>query len=196
MQRRDFLKSATFLAVANFMSPAVIGAAEVSAPFLLPSLGYDFRALEPHIDAETMELHHDKHHKAYVEKLNEALAESPPEWSNKSLAELLYWHGPNGSLPSEGPEAMPQRLRAAVRMHGGGHYNHSLFWQVLAPGGENRPVGYLAQAVNKEFGDFDTFRKKNSQTVLSVALEAVGSGYLRTPTGSSSFIAPPIRTVR
>lgn len=173
MQRRDFLKSATFVAVASFLPPSVASAAEVAAPFVLPPLGFDFKALEPHIDATTMEIHHDKHHKAYVDNLNKAISEAPPEWSRKSLAELLYLHGPNGTAAGERPEDMPAKLRAAVRNQGGGHYNHSLFWQVITPGGENRPSGAMAAAINKQFGDFETFRKQFTEG----ALGRFGSGW-------------------
>ena len=110
--------------------------------FQLPALPYPFNALEPHIDARTMELHHDKHHATYVEKLNAALQKAP-DFQNKSLDELVR------SL-----DRVPEEVRTAVRNHGGGHYNHSLFWELLAPGG-GKPQGALLKEIEGAFGGFD-----------------------------------------
>lgn len=112
----------------------------------LPDLGYAYDALEPHIDARTMEIHHSKHHNAYVTKLNAALEGSGLE--SKSIEELV------GDLAS-----VPENIRTAVRNNGGGHANHSFFWKVLAPGGSSTPSGDLAAAIDQAFGSFDDFKK-------------------------------------
>lgn len=109
--------------------------------FTLPSLPYAHDALEPHFDTATMQIHHGKHHQAYVDNLNKALAGTPNE--NKSLEELM---------------AMMSQLPAAVRNNGGGHYNHSLFWEILSPQGGGAPQGKLADAINAQLGGFDQFK--------------------------------------
>ena len=101
--------------------------------FELPPLPYAFDALEPHIDAQTMQIHHDKHHATYVTKLNDALKDHP-DLQNKSLEELL-----------RGINDVPEKIRTAVRNHGGGHHNHSLFWQIMGPGGGGTPSGPLGK---------------------------------------------------
>ena len=112
----------------------------------VPDLGYSFDALEPHIDAKTMEIHHDKHHNAYVTNLNNALAGSGLE--DKTICELV------GDLAS-----VPDGIRGAVRNNGGGHANHSFFWKVIAPGGASAPSGDLAAAIDAAFGSFDAFKE-------------------------------------
>ncbi len=112
----------------------------------LPELGYDYDALEPHIDARTMEIHHSKHHNAYVTNLNAALEGTGLE--DKSLCELL------ADLSQ-----VPDDKRTAVRNNGGGHANHSLFWKLIAPGGANAPSGDLAAAIDSAFGSFDAFKE-------------------------------------
>ena len=114
----------------------------------LPDLGYAFDALEPHIDARTMEIHHDKHHNAYVTNLNAAL-EGHDDLASKSIEDLV---ASLGSVPAE--------IQGAVRNNGGGHLNHSLFWQVIAPGGANAPSGELAEAIDGAFGSFDSFKEQ------------------------------------
>ena len=116
--------------------------------FTLPLLPYDYNALEPHIDEQTMRIHHDKHHQAYVNNLNTAL-ESAPDLQKKSVEELL---------PSL--DAVPASIRMAVRNNGGGHYNHTLFWEIMAPGGSNTPVGALASAIDNTFKGFDAFKEQ------------------------------------
>ncbi len=111
----------------------------------LPALKYAFDALEPHIDAQTMQIHHGKHHQAYVDNLNKALAGS--EGADKSLEELM---------------ANISSYPVAVRNNGGGHYNHSLFWSVLGPNAGGEPAGDLANAINETFGSFDTLKEKMS----------------------------------
>lgn len=123
--------------------------------FELPKLPYDFNALEPHIDAKTMEIHHGKHHNAYVTNLNNAI--SGTELEGKSLEELMKVAGSN----------------AAVRNNGGGHFNHSLFWTILAPNGGGLPAGDLASAIDAKFGSFDAFKEEFNKA----AATRFGSGW-------------------
>ena len=111
--------------------------------FTLPALPYSFDALEPNIDKETMQIHHDKHHQAYVDNLNKAIAGTPNE--NKSLEELIANAG---------------SISAAVRNNGGGHWNHSFFWEILSPEGGGKPEGKLADAIDEAFGSFDEMKEK------------------------------------
>jgi Fe-Mn family superoxide dismutase len=129
--------------------------------FELPALKYKFDALEPAIDARTMEIHHDKHHATYVANLNKAL-EGTPELAGKSVEALL------ANL-----SAVPESVRTAVRNNGGGHYNHTLFWDWMVPGGSKAPTGELATVLNSTFGGYDTFVEKFSQA----ALTRFGSGW-------------------
>ncbi|EIM73707.1 manganese/iron superoxide dismutase [Nitritalea halalkaliphila LW7] len=123
--------------------------------FELPKLPYDVNALEPHIDARTMEIHHGKHHNAYVTNLNNAIAGTDLE--GKSLEELMQVAGSN----------------AAVRNNGGGHYNHTLFWSVLSPNGGGAPTGELAAAIDAKFGSFDAFKEEFNKA----AATRFGSGW-------------------
>lgn len=116
--------------------------------FTLPPLPYDYNALEPTIDEQTMRIHHGKHHQAYVTNLNAAL-EQAPELQNKSIEELL------GDINS-----VPEAIRTAVRNNGGGHANHSLFWEIMGPNGGGAPTGALADAINAAFGSFDSFKEQ------------------------------------
>jgi superoxide dismutase, Fe-Mn family len=116
--------------------------------FTLPPLPYAPDALEPHIDKTTMEIHHGKHHNAYVTNLNKAL-ESAPDLQNKTVEELL----------ANNCAIVPENIRTAVRNNGGGHINHSMFWQIMKGGGGS-PVGNVAQAINGAFGSFDGFKEK------------------------------------
>src|SRR5579875_3256140 len=116
------------------------------AEFTLPPLPYDFAALEPHIDAKTMEIHHDKHHQAYVTNLNNALKDHP-DLQSKTIEQLLA-----------DINSVPESIRTAVRNNGGGHANHSMFWQIMKPNGGGAPTGPIAQAIQKQFGSFDQFK--------------------------------------
>src|SRR5579864_7079612 len=116
-------------------------------PHELPPLPYGYDALEPYIDKETMGLHHDKHHAAYVNNLNAAI-EKHPELASKSAEDLLR------SLSS-----VPEDIRTAVRNNGGGHVNHTMFWTIMGPGGGGDPTGRIADAIKSTFGDFETFKK-------------------------------------
>ncbi|RME92497.1 MAG: superoxide dismutase [Verrucomicrobia bacterium] len=117
----------------------------------LPPLPYDYAALEPYIDAMTMEIHHGKHHAAYVANLNKALA-GHPDLENKDLTELI-----------KNLDAVPEAIRTAVRNNGGGHWNHSFFWKVLGPNAGGAPTGDLAAAIDRAFGSFDAFKEKFEQ---------------------------------
>ena len=130
-------------------------------PYKLPELPYAFNALEPHIDARTMEIHHGKHHAAYTNNLNAAL-EKHPQIQGKSLEELLH-----------DIDAVPEDIRTAVRNNGGGYHNHSLFWQIMGPNGGGEPTGELADAVRSAFGSFDELKQK----VNAAAAGQFGSGW-------------------
>ena len=125
-------------------------------PFTLPNLPYAFDALEPYIDKATMEIHHDKHHAAYVTNLNKAVENT--EWANKSLEEIL---------------AGVSKLPPAVRNNGGGHWNHSAFWQWMKKGGGGQPSGELATAINRDFSSFDKFKEQFS----NAGITRFGSGW-------------------
>ncbi len=114
----------------------------------LPPLPYDYSALEPHIDAQTMTLHHDKHHNTYVTNLNTAL-EKHPELQNKSAEELI-----------QDLQSVPEDIRTAVRNNGGGHVNHTMFWNIMGPNGGGEPTGAIAEAISSTFGSFDDFKQK------------------------------------
>lgn len=130
-------------------------------PHELPPLPYAFNALEPHIDARTMEIHHGKHHATYVSKLNEALA-TQPALQSKSVEELLL-----------NLAGLPDSIRTAVNNHGGGHLNHTIFWNNMAPGGGGVPAGPLSDALRSAFGEFDEFKAK----FTNAALARFGSGW-------------------
>jgi superoxide dismutase, Fe-Mn family len=116
--------------------------------FSLPALPYAYDALEPHIDARTMEIHHTKHHQAYVNNLNAAI-EKAPELANKSLDDLM-----------RGINSVPEAVRTAVRNNGGGHWNHSMFWQLMGANKGGEPTGTLADAIKSAFGDFSKFKEQ------------------------------------
>jgi len=145
--------------------------------FQLPSLPYDFAALEPHIDAKTMEIHHGKHHQTYVTKLNEAI-EKTPELANKSLDDLM-----------RDIESVPESVRAAVRNNGGGHWNHSMFWDVMTPGEGGTPRGPLAKAIDQSFGGFDTL--KEQWAAAGVARFGSGWVWLLNDGGKLSITSTP-----
>ena len=130
-------------------------------PHSLPALPYNHGALEPHIDAQTMQIHHGKHHQTYVTNLNTAL-DKHPELQNKPLDELL------GNLNS-----VPEDIRTAVRNNGGGHWNHSLFWNLMGPKAGGAPSGAIADAINSSFGSFDKFKEQ----LQAAGLGRFGSGW-------------------
>jgi superoxide dismutase, Fe-Mn family len=129
--------------------------------FTLPPLPYDFGALEPHIDARTMEIHHGKHHQTYVNNLNAAV-EKAPDLSSKSLDELM-----------RGINNVPESVRTAVRNNGGGHWNHSMFWQIMGPNGGGEPKGALADDIRATFGGFDKLKEQ----VNAAGVGRFGSGW-------------------
>jgi Fe-Mn family superoxide dismutase len=127
----------------------------------LPALPYAFDALEPHIDTKTMEIHHGKHHQAYVTNLNAAL-DKHPELHTKSVADLL-----------SNINTVPEDIRTAVRNNGGGHANHSMFWEVMGPGAGGAPTGAIAEAITSSFGGFDKFKEE----VKKAGVGRFGSGW-------------------
>jgi superoxide dismutase, Fe-Mn family len=127
----------------------------------LPSLPYDFGALEPHIDTQTMQIHHGKHHAAYVNNLNAAL-EKHPNLQGKSAEELI-----------RNLSAVPEDIRTAVRNNGGGHVNHTMFWKLMAPGAGGPPKGAVGDAINSSFGSFDAFKEQFAKA----AVGRFGSGW-------------------
>ena len=129
--------------------------------FALPPLPYAYDALEPHIDSQTMTIHHDKHHQAYVDKLNAAVAGT--EWESKSIDEII------ANL-----DKLPENIRTAVRNNGGGHYNHSLFWEWMSPNGGGEPSGPLADAIDAKFGSFAKFKEEFE----AAGLARFGSGWV------------------
>jgi Fe-Mn family superoxide dismutase len=140
-------------------------------PFKLPDLPYPANALEPHIDAKTMEIHHDKHHAAYTNKLNEAL-EKHAALQTKSIEDLL-----------RGIDTVPEEIRGAVRNNGGGYANHSMFWEIMGPKGGGEPSGALADAIKQKFGSFADFRKK----VNAAGAGQFGSGWAWLVAGDSGI---------
>jgi Fe-Mn family superoxide dismutase len=149
-----------------------------TADFRLPPLPYAYDALEPYIDARTMEIHHDKHHQAYVTALNKAL-DSHPDQAGKSIESLLT-----------NIDALPADIRTAVRNNGGGHHNHSLFWGWMKPRGGGEPTGALAEALKKTFGDFASFKQQFSDA----GLKRFGSGWswlVRTGNGDLKIYSTP-----
>lgn len=145
--------------------------------FTLPDLPYAYDALEPHIDARTMEIHHTKHHQGYTDKLNAAL-EKHPDLAEKSAEELV------ADLDS-----LPDDIRTAVRNNGGGYINHSLFWQIMSPDGGGEPSGELADAINGAFGSFSDFKEKFA--AASAGQFGSGWGWLVVDGGTLEIISTP-----
>ena len=129
--------------------------------YSLPELPYAYDALEPHIDARTMEIHHTKHHQAYINNVNKAI-EGKADLESKSIEDLIA-----------GLSSVPEAIRGAVRNNGGGHANHSLFWTVMSPKGGGNPSGELGDAINGKFGSFDNFKTEFS----NAAATRFGSGW-------------------
>jgi Fe-Mn family superoxide dismutase len=129
--------------------------------FEVPPLPYPYEALEPHIDAQTMHLHHDKHHQAYVDNFNAAV-EKAPELKNKSAEDIL-----------RNLNSVPEAVRTAVRNNGGGHVNHSMFWRIMGPNAGGEPTGAIADAIKSTFGDFNAFKEKFNDA----GVKQFGSGW-------------------
>ncbi len=146
--------------------------------FTLPSLPYAYDALEPYIDAETMVIHHTKHHQSYINKLNDALKDYP-ELRKKSLEWL-----------TTNLESIPSAIRTSVRNNGGGHFAHSLYWKIMAPHGASKPSGSLAKAIDKDFGSFKNFKQAFDKKARSL----FGSGWAwlcTTPEGRLQIVSTP-----
>lgn len=174
VSRRDVLKTlgagATVLGLGATAIRAASGGAATSAagapavtsqPFVLPKLEYAYDALEPHIDARTMEIHHSKHHQAYITNANNALA-TQPTLQKMSAEEMLRGLG-----------SLPEAVRTVLRNNVGGHVNHAFFWRVIGPGGGGAPGGRIAEALNKNFGSVDTFKTQ----FADAAAKRFGSGW-------------------
>lgn len=144
---------------------------------VLPTLPYEYSALEPAIDAKTMEIHHTKHHQAYIDKLNAAL-ESHPDLQKKSVEELLRDF-----------DSVPEAIKTPVRNHGGGHANHSLFWTILGPSSPGGPQGALAEAIEKKFGSFANFKKEFE--AAATGQFGSGWGWLVVSKGELELLALP-----
>jgi superoxide dismutase, Fe-Mn family len=169
VDRRSFLgASAAALAAsgaAGMLTPAAAQAqatpAAPTGPYKLPKLGYAYDALEPNIDAETMEIHYTKHHQGYVDKLNAAVAKYP-ELAKLSAEDLV-----------KKLDAIPEEIRTAVQNNGGGHVNHTFFWKIIGPGKGGEPKGKLAEEINKKFGSFAAFK----EALNNAAASRFGSGW-------------------
>jgi Fe-Mn family superoxide dismutase len=162
MTRRHFLRAAGASAAALTLAPLTARAADdKAAGFTLPKLPYAYDALEPNISAEIMKLHHDAHHQAYVTNLNKAL-EGHPDLLKKPIGRIL-----------RDIDTVPENIRRTVINNGGGHANHSMFWEIMGPRGVGSPSGELAKDINASFGSFDKFKDKLSTTAIS----QFGSGW-------------------
>ena len=168
MTRREALRKSSLLTVSLAVGiawPARLraqaAAAAPAGPFKLPPLPYAFGALEPHIDARTMEIHHDKHHQTYVTNLNKAVT-GQPDLAQKNVEDLI-----------RGLADVPEKIRMAVRNQGGGHYNHTLFWQMMKKGGGAEPKGSLASAIDRKFANFSGFKDEFTKA----ATAQFGSGW-------------------
>ncbi len=172
MTRREMLRTSA-ASVAAFAVPR-IATAEEAKGFTLPKLPYAVEALEPSIDAETMTIHHTKHHQAYVDNLNKALG-GQPEWLSKSIEEVVANY-----------KKLPEAIQPAVRNNGGGHLNHSWFWQMMAkPGTGGEPKGDLLKAIETSFGTLDGFKKE----FLNAGLTQFGSGWAWLVVGKEKPLA-------
>ncbi|MBI5385729.1 MAG: superoxide dismutase [Verrucomicrobia bacterium] len=165
--RRHALKQTAVLVAAAATTPVasphrtLAADAPTAGPFTLPPLPYPFDALEPHLDAQTMQIHHDKHHAAYVANLNKALA-GHPDLAQKTVEDLV-----------RDLKSVPETIRKAVQNHGGGHANHSLFWQSLKKNEGGKPVGELARAIDSKWGSFDGFKTEFTKAATTL----FGSGW-------------------
>jgi Fe-Mn family superoxide dismutase len=165
MTRRQAIKTTAFATVAAATVPGAIAQGRIDGagppPFTLPPLPYALDALEPHIDAQTMEIHHGRHHKAYVDNLAKAIADFP-DLAKKPIEDLV-----------KGLDSIPEKIRTAVRNNGGGHYNHALFWQMMKKNGGGEPKRELARAIEKKYGNFSGFQ----EAFTKAALSQFGSGW-------------------
>lgn len=175
MTRREALQRTGLAAAIATVGQINLSAADAPAaptgPFTLPKLPYAYDALEPHIDAKTMEIHHDKHHAAYVANLNKAVAgQNVPKNEIDLIRDLTK---------------LPENIRTAVRNNGGGHVNHTLFWQILKKNGGGQPKGDLAKAIDTKFSNFDTFKEQFNKAATTV----FGSGWAWLTVDKSGVLA-------
>jgi Fe-Mn family superoxide dismutase len=187
LNRRNLLillgASAGAYALNTYRSSGLIDTAKAaeaaqSGTFTLPPLPYAYTALEPHIDGNTMRFHHDKHHATYVKNLNAAIAKHP-ELKGKSADQLL-----------RDLDGVPEDIRTVVRNNGGGHVNHSMFWQIMKPKGGGNPTGAIASVINQNFGSFEKFKAKFNEA----GEKRFGSGWVwlvRTPDGKFQVTSTP-----
>ena len=162
MDRRNFVLKTGVAVLGLTAAPGLVsgkttGSAAAHGHFELPKLGYAYNALEPHLDAQTMEIHYSKHHAGYVTNLNNALHDHP--MGSLSLNDILK-------------NLTPEAANSAVRNNAGGHFNHSLFWKILTPGGATRPAGTVAEAINAQFGSYEEFANQFG----TAATKVFGSG--------------------
>jgi len=169
MTRREALKTTLLASTALATVPTLAQVPTITSstdappgPFVLPPLPYPFDALEPHIDARTMEIHHDRHHGTYVANLNKAIAQVKQLRTQSSVEDLL-----------KNLTTVPESIRTAVRNNGGGHFNHSLFWQMMKKNGGGEPKAELGKAIESDFGSFDDFKSKFTEAATKV----FGSGW-------------------
>lgn len=169
--RRSFIRKSSLIAIAGIgtqiLPPNLLFAKDAEEPFSLPDLPYEYDALEPGIDKATMEIHHSKHHKAYVDNLNKAVREN--KISGK-LEEIM---------------ANISKYPASVRNNGGGHWNHSFFWKIMKPGGGGAPTGRIAEAINSTFNSFDEFKTKLEEA----GMKRFGSGWAWLYVGADKKLA-------
>jgi Fe-Mn family superoxide dismutase len=161
LNRREMLRHAGLGAAALALSPLTAGQADPANGFALPKLPYAYDALEPHIDKLTMEIHHDRHHKAYVDNLNKALG-GHPDLLKKPIEAIL-----------RDIKSVPKELQPAVTNNGGGHFNHTLFWEIMGPKGGGEPGGALAKAITADLGGFSEFKK----LLTAAGMTRFGSGW-------------------
>jgi Fe-Mn family superoxide dismutase len=163
--------------IAACVSTSLTAQTEPTGPYTLPPLPYAYEALQPHIDAETMRIHHDKHHQAYITNANKLLADQP-ELAKLSPEELLL-----------NLDKAPEAIRVGLRNNVGGHLNHSQFWLMMSPDGGGEPKGELAEAIKKDFGSFEAFKKE----LTDAALKRFGSGWawLVEKDGKLSIVSTP-----
>jgi Fe-Mn family superoxide dismutase len=185
MNRRSFLvlvgTGASSLAasqISPWITPPMAAAemAQAKPAFTLPPLPYDYKALEPYIDELTMRIHHGKHHQAYVDNLNKAIAKYPL-LARKSIEELI-----------KGLKSLPNDIKTAVKNNGGGHLNHSMFWEIMGPDAGGNPTGAIAEAIDKNFGNFETFKEQFNEA----GTKRFGSGWawlVRTADGKLKVIS-------
>jgi superoxide dismutase, Fe-Mn family len=181
--RRDAIKTVALAAGAITLNPSLLRAEKNASagqtyPFKVPELGYPYDALEPYIDTQTMQIHHDKHHGAYVENLNKALATADPKFQQQTLNDLLTHL-----------DDLPEQIRTAVRNNGGGHYNHSFFWPMLKKNEDGKPTGELAKAIDDTFGGYPAFQQKFAEAATKV----FGSGWawLVVDSGKLAIVSTP-----